>query len=865
MDFVIPHSSASDCLLSSEYHTAAVLKKGMQHSVFCVILCLVLPSTPDAPCSPTSLFEQEGDYKLAGMFPIHNIDSKTELTLELPDCKLGKFNKHGYYLLQAMRFTMEEINSARNTLLPNVKLGYRAYDICSETATLLATMDLFSRPAFPADQLLLNTTDYEPKAVALIGPDSSTYAFTSASILGYFMFPLISYEATNEMLSNKKLYPSFFRTISSDKNQVLAILQLLATFRWTWVAVLGSDNDYGKQGLQSISELAETYNICIAYQGIIPSYSSSTRPEMIKMINNIIQTKVNTVVVFSSKRIASGFFSLVMELNITGKVWIGSEDWSISTKVSGLPKIKSIGSVLGISTWALQMPGFANFVLNSFERNRTQTDCQRDQEKLMCIQDCDICASLTAAEAPLDLADIQSAFNVYLAIYAVAYSLHDLLGCSSGNCSYSKVQPWQLLDKVRHVNFSLHNIPMFFDQYGNPPFGYNIISWNWTGDTVSYNVVGSYSPGHRHLEVNTTLINWNAQNSKTVPTSLCAPDCPSGYRRLQRGAHICCFDCEICPAMTYISDKNLYVCEPCQKWQWSPAASQTCFARTLEYLEMSDSLAVLLLVIAALTILLIATVAAVFLRHLDTPVVRSAGGRTCLVMLASLASACSSIYFHLGLPSHISCILQYSVFCISVTVCLSCIAVRAFQIVCIFKMSSNLPKAYEWWAKNNGPQMFILIASFTELFICILHVLLDHPLPIEEYSKFPDKIVLECSGSQSPVTIVELSFVALLSCICFALSYIGKDLPANYNEAKCITFSLLIYLLSWLAFFTTSSVYQGKYINAMNIAATLASVLGILGGYFTPKCYIILLKPHMNTAAHFQNCIQMYTTKKSDY
>ena len=90
----------------------------------------------------------------------------------------------------------------------------------------------------------------------------------------------------------------------------------------------------------------------------------------------------------------------------------------------------------------------------------------------------------------------------------------------------------------------------------------------------------------------------------------------------------------------------------------------------------------------------------------------------------------------------------------------------------------------------------------------------------------------------------------------------GKDLPANYNEAKCVTFSLMVYMISWISFFTLYLINKGPFTMAANVFAILFSVLAFLGGYFLPKIYIIVLKPQMNTTAHFQNCIQLYTMSK---
>lgn len=128
------------------------------------------------------------------------------------------------------------------------------------------------------------------------------------------------------MLSNKKVYPSFFRTIPSDTIQVAALIELLVRFKWTWIALLGSDNAYGLQGMQTLSQQSAYHGICIAYQAVLPKLTASNGQALRNMVDAILKTNVNTIVLFSSKSRLVGFLPLVVERNVTGKVWLGTED-----------------------------------------------------------------------------------------------------------------------------------------------------------------------------------------------------------------------------------------------------------------------------------------------------------------------------------------------------------------------------------------------------------------------------------------------------------------------------------------------------------------------------------------------------------
>lgn len=431
------------------------------------------------------------------------------------------FKSHGYYLSQAMRFTVQEINNS-SALLPNVTLGCDIHDTCSEPANLHATLRALARGR--QVQVLPALRRYEPEAVAVIGPDSTELAVATAAILGVFLVPQvsaaalagrerwleggpagqqtqplcavpgqpagrscsrlsisrgsafcagsapaqpqhcpcrqllgstapflwlplqISYEASLETLSLKRLYPAFLRTIPSDRQQVKAIFLLLQRFGWTWVALLGSNNAYGRNGLDALYELLSASDVCVAYRGIIPTTKDASSRELHNLVRILVDIRVNVTVVFSNRRSAHPFFEVVVQRNVTGMVWVGSEDWSVAQTIWQVPGIQSIGPVIGMLVEKTEPT-----MLERFEAWRAAEESEAEcagsagagggSTQLDCTQRCTHCRSL--ASTP-DVYDAQATFNVYSAVYAVAHGLHDLLGCASGACSKRTVYPWQV-------------------------------------------------------------------------------------------------------------------------------------------------------------------------------------------------------------------------------------------------------------------------------------------------------------------------------------------------------------------------------------------------------------------------------------
>ena len=107
-------------------------------------------------------------------------------------------------------------------------------------------------------------------------------------------------------------YPSFVRTVPSDRWQATAMVQLLKEFSWNWVAVIGSDDDYGKQGKQQLSSMAVEEGICVAYEGLIPVYGNPV-PVIREILEAINETKVGVAVVFSVSQATAAFFKEVRE------------------------------------------------------------------------------------------------------------------------------------------------------------------------------------------------------------------------------------------------------------------------------------------------------------------------------------------------------------------------------------------------------------------------------------------------------------------------------------------------------------------------------------------------------------------------
>ncbi|KAM3923899.1 taste receptor type 1 member 2-like [Leptodactylus fuscus] len=752
-----------------------------------------------------------------------------------------------------MRFAVEEINND-SKLLPNITLGYNVFDTCYLYNNIQPALNFISR-----DYIIdpsRGFTQYVPNVISVIGPDSSDAAETTANIFNLLLLPQINIFATSKIMSELRL-PSCFQTIPSSRVQQQAIRDILNHFNWTWIAVLGSSDEYGYEGVQQFVEFTSNTNICIAYADFIPIKALGEEVKwensVYNIVSNISLINVNVILVFSTDIVLLEFFKEVVELDIPSKIWLATETWSLSTDIYDLPDIRKLGLVLGIALQYVKIPGFDKFLMNVYYQNRSSFGKSRAEEN--CNQKCDGCLNTSLSNFLGDSDRVS--FSIYAAVYAVAHALHKVLGCNETYCKMKEVFPWQVTKALGQVNFSLLNNVINFNIYGDSPTGYDIIFWNRLGGTT-FETVGTYS-GSGDLNIQSDKINWQTENN-VIPSSVCSPDCLPGQEKQQKGQYKCCFICVSCVAGTYLNKNG--TCESCGADQWSTERSTFCYNKARYFLKWNEVMTISLFVATIVGMLLTVVVIVTFIVHLSSPVVKAAGGRMCFLMLISLMVAFLSVLAYLGEPSNIRCIMRYPIYSIALTICFSYISIRSFQIVCIFKMASKLPATYDYWVKQNGQYICLAILSGVQVLISCLWIFINPPI-VSTKPLSSDTVLLDCSQFGSVYNILQYSYNALLSLICFTFAYMGKELPKNYSEAKCITFAMLIFFVVCISFFTAQLIDVGEYGIPINAGLALVSLMGINGGYFFPKCYIIFWKPQFNTTKHFQTTIQSYTKRGS--
>ncbi|XP_062400348.1 taste receptor type 1 member 3 [Sardina pilchardus] len=800
----------------------------------------------------TDLFRSQGDILLGGLFPINELTSNLSQREEPDDIQCNRINSLGLALSLVMKFSVDTIN-ADSSVLPGVSLGFETYDTCQQPAVIMKPTLLFlSEGSTEEVAVQCNYTDYATRAVAVIGPLTSEMSSVVGKLLGFFLMPQISYGSTSDKFSDKQLYPSFMRTVPTDKWQVAAMVELLKRFQWNWVAVVASEDEYGRQGQRQFSALASKEGICVAYEGLIPIYSDPVHT-IRDILQSVTETKVGVVVLFSLAQPAAMFFQEVILQNMTS-VWVGSTAWALHNDVATLPGINTVGTILAFADMSHPLGQLKPYFQALFSQIQRQPSPNGSLDIPSMDNPCPACWHLSPDNMSLieDSLLQRNAFSVYAAVYSVAHALHSLLGCNATTCpqqSRYDIYPWQLLEVLKNVSFDINGTHFEFDDDGNPSMGYDLLVWTWETSQVEFREIGSFI---RNLSINSTLIDWHT-NSDEVPESTCSAECQTGEVRRVKGFHSCCYDCIPCEAGTFQNLTDDIQCTQCPKGKWSTDRSDSCVYPTYTYLTW-DSYESLGLILAGVVVLVCeVAVGVLFLRHRGTPVVDAAGGALCGLSLLCLIGCSASLVLFLGTPGDLVCRLQLPLNAIFPTVTLSTILAISLQILCVTEFPEKI-SAHLHTLRGPGSWLVVLACSGVQAGLCGWFVQ-EAPSLTRFRSDLEVNFVtrfLSCPVTPLISFGIALGFPGVLALVSFMCTFMALKPAGQYNMARDITISTLAYCVVWVIFVPIYTGLDAKNKSIAHVSVTLTSHMGLVAAYFFPKCHLLLKRPELNTADHFR-------------
>ncbi|XP_070810227.1 vomeronasal type-2 receptor 26-like [Pituophis catenifer annectens] len=415
-------------------------------------------------------------------------------------------------------------------------------------------------------------------------------------------------------------------------------------------------------------------------------------------------------------------------------------------------------------------------------------------------------------------------YCVYNAVYAVAHALQALY--SSINKQRSRMtlktlkeQPWKIRTASRHRDITV-----------TWPGLRSLSKWFFEASTATAGV----------------LHHWEAPRNKVSDGAWEVP-C---YRKSKiEEKPFCCYDCIPCPQGEITNQIDMEICLQCPEGKYPNNKQNFCLSKEMTYLSYEGTLGSSLVTVTIILFFITISVLGVFLKYHNTPIVKANNRSLSYTLLLFLLLSFLCPLLFIGRPMTVTCLLRQTAFGIIFSVAVSCILAKTITVVLAF-MATKPGSRMRTWVGKSLALSIVLFCSFIQILLCIIWLATSPPFPDLDMHSFNSEIVVECNEGSVVMFYSLLSFMGFLAMVSFIVAFLARKLPDTFQETKSITFSMLVFCSVWLSFVPAYMSTKGKYTVAVEIFSLLSSSAGLLAFVFFPKCYIIIMRPHLNKREH---------------
>nr|XP_034992710.1 vomeronasal type-2 receptor 26-like [Zootoca vivipara] len=734
----------------------------------------------------------------------------------------------------------------------------------------------------------------QKNVVGVIGGLSSDTSSSMADVLGLYRIPQISYGSFEPATNDQIKLASFYRMVPNEDLQYKGIIQLLLHFGWKWVGLFTPANEAGERFLQIIepmffqngicSEFTEKIEYHLHFTGNIVDIFSETRI----FVPAFMSSKANVVVIYGESTSILWLSSTIEVRNMIqlilppskrkqpgGKVWITTAQIDFILyyyKKFVEINIQMFHGAISFAIHSNEIQDFSDF-LRSVKPSWADGDGFINdfwEQAFICSlsnspASADTCTGeekLESLPAPFfEMRMTGHSYSIYNAVYALAHALHIRYSSEAiskrikggERLSSQNVEPWQLHSLLQRISFNNSaGDEITLNEHGELAAGFDITNLvtfpNNSYVRVKVGRLDPQAPPGKELTMNGDGIQWHRVFTQVPPISLCNVNCLPGYEKKKKeGKKFCCYDCDPCPHGMFSDEmgERVGTCARCPPDQYPNEEQDQCIPKKPNVLGFGETLAMVSTFSALLFSLITAMVLGIFIKHRNTAIVKANNRSLTYILLISLLLCFLCSLMFIGMPNKATCPLRQTAFGIVFSVALSSILAKTISVVLAFMATKPGSRIRRWVGKKLAYSI-VLSCSVIQVGICVFWLATSPSFPDVDMHSMSEEIILLCNEGSVFMFYCVLGYMGFLATVSFTVAFLARKLPDSFNEAKFITFSMLVFCSVWFSFIPTYLSTRGKYMVAVEIFSILTSSAGLLGCIFSPKCYIIVVRPELN-------------------
>ncbi|MEJ1288587.1 vomeronasal 2 receptor 113 [Cricetulus griseus] len=736
---------------------------------------------------------------------------------------LQKPTKNYRYAL-AFSFAIDEVNKNPD-ILPNISLAFginadgckTVFEIYKETQSSKYKYD--RAPNYVCTQETVCS-------VMLSGPNWAVSAIIAQAmgLLTSQKVLLLTYGPFHPILSESEQFPYLYQMAPKDTSLALAMVSLILHFNWNWVGLAISDNDEGIQFLSYLRREMEKSILCFAFVNMIPVelHLYISRAEV--YYKEIVTSSTNVVIIYGDTDSTLAVSFRMWESQGIQRIWVTTSQWDATTN----KKDFTLGLQHGTIAFAhhhAEISGFKTFVqtLNPVKYSNEylaklewmKFNCEASTSMCKTLKNCSSNASLEALMIEtVDMAFGDESYGIYNAVYAVAHAFHELLLQTMDN--------W----KVHIFNCS-------------KGLGFKV-------------KIGKFSPYFLHgqqLHLYEDVLEWATGNRQQAMPFYYIPFVFLKLLYYYDNLNIICYDKFMGSGIIWrcgLVGLDVDQCTSCPEEQYANSEQNHCIDKVVIFLNYGDTLGMALVLMATCLSAFTFVILGVFVIHQDTPIVKANNRNLSYTLLISLVVCFLCPLLYIGHPNSASCILQQIVFGVAFTVAVSTVLAKTVTVVLAFKIT-NPGRRMRYYLVSGAPKYIIASCTIIQTILCAIWLGISPPSINTDAHSEHGHIIIMCDKGSVTAFYIVLGYHGTLALGTFIVAFLARNLPDTFNEAKLLTFSMLLFCTVWVAFLPVYHSTKGKFMVAVEVFSILASSAGLLGCIFIPKCYIILIRPERNS------------------